>query len=79
MIEARPYSKREMDSHFLEIKETLSRIEIQTEKTNGRVTSLENWRWFIAGGLVIIGFAVPLFYSFFITRLSNLETTITAL
>lgn len=36
-----PYSNRELDHNFSDIKETLSRIETQTTKTNGRVTRLE--------------------------------------
>jgi len=35
------YSKRELDDHFLEIKNSLNRIETQTVKTNGRVTACE--------------------------------------
>jgi len=31
------------------IVKTLKRIEVQTTKTNGRVNSLENWRWKIIG------------------------------
>ena len=36
-----PYTNRELDHHFAEIKETLGRIETQTLKTNGRVTKCE--------------------------------------
>jgi hypothetical protein len=43
------YSNREIDILFKEIKESLERIESQTTKTNGRVTSLENWKWYITG------------------------------
>jgi len=50
-----PYSNREIDFHFSEIKETLFRIENQTIKTNGRVSALEKWRWLITGGLIILG------------------------
>lgn len=47
--------------HITEIKEELKEIKsdgketkTQAKITNGRVTALENWRWFIAGGLAII-------------------------
>lgn len=36
-----PYTKRELDFHFSEIKETLARIEAQTIRTNGRVNKCE--------------------------------------
>jgi hypothetical protein len=36
-----PYTNRELDHHFSEIKETLGRIEQQTIRTNGRVTKCE--------------------------------------
>jgi hypothetical protein len=35
------YTNREIDGHFLTIKESLIRIEAQTIKTNGRVNRLE--------------------------------------
>lgn len=38
---SKDYSNRELDSHFIIVKETLDRIERQTIKTNGRVTKLE--------------------------------------
>lgn len=56
-----PYSNREIDLHFTEIKETLRRIEAQTIRTNGRVTGLEQWKQYILGCiavLVLIGLPV---------------------
>lgn len=53
------YTKRELDAHFTEIKDSLDRIEKQTIKTNGRVNKLESWRsllvgaWFVAYCMVI--------------------------
>jgi hypothetical protein len=58
------YTNRELDNHFDEIKVTLTRIENQVVKTNGRVGSLENWRWLITGGLtVIVILIVPIILS----------------
>lgn len=49
-----PYSNREIDSHFEELKETLKRIEAQTTKTNGRVSSLEEWRSYVVGAVAVL-------------------------
>ena len=51
-----PYSNREIDLHFQDIKESLARIEAQTMKTNGRVNALEGWRMYMVGGLAVITF-----------------------
>lgn len=62
------YSKREIDSkfdavhhRFDDVKSDLSSILTQTTKTNGRVNALENWRWFLVGGMAIVSsFVIPL-------------------
>lgn len=54
-----PYTNRELDDHFNDVKTVLARIECQTTKTNGRVNKLEAWRsllvgaWFVAYCMVI--------------------------
>lgn len=40
------------------VKETLTSIDAQVKSTNGRVRTLENWRWFISGGLAILALIV---------------------
>lgn len=52
------YTTRELEAHFGDVKESLTRIEQQVIKTNGRVSSLENWRWFVTGGLAVISILV---------------------
>ena len=60
-----PYSNREIREFFADIKKDLSDIKSQVTRTNGRVSSLENWRWFIMGGLAIISiFLVPVILSY---------------
>lgn len=54
------YSNREIDTLVKELKEQLDRIEVQTTKTNGRVSTLENWRAGIIAVLAFIAFALPL-------------------
>lgn len=55
------YSKREIDSHFDDIKHSLSRqdntlaeIKAQTKETNGRVTELERNRYIQMGALGVL-------------------------
>jgi transcriptional antiterminator len=69
-----PYSNREIDAHFAEIKEYLIRIEAQTTRTNGRVTKIESdhvtraefeevstWKSYATGAVaVIVAIILPL-------------------
>lgn len=48
------YSKRELDTMFKEIQESLKRIEAQTVKTNGSVSGLRIWRGYITGGIAVL-------------------------
>lgn len=41
-----------------ETRESLARIEAQTSKTNGRVTSLETWKNRVIGGLIVTNIIV---------------------
>ena len=52
------YTKRELDSHFEGINGKLDLVIAQVQKTNGRVSSLENWKWFISGGLAILSILI---------------------
>lgn len=48
-----------------EIKEDGKETKAQAKLTNGRVGALENWRWFISGGLAIITIIIlPLLFIF---------------
>lgn len=67
------YTIREIDVHFSDIKQTLERIEDQTTKTNGRVSSLEIWRGYVLGACAAILILVPLLYNFINVRIDTLE------
>jgi len=48
----------EREQWHTNLKEQLDRIEGKVDKTNGRVNKLENWRWFITGGLAILALMI---------------------
>jgi hypothetical protein len=55
-MDAQPYTNREMDMKFAEIKdillgqnEQMGEIKAQVKTTNGRVSSLEKWKIFVIG------------------------------
>jgi hypothetical protein len=54
------YAEQDKQAH-MEVGKVMFRVEAQTTKTNGRVSSLENWRWLITGGLgVLITLVLPI-------------------
>lgn len=69
------YSKREIDQMFgsflekfgifdKDTRESLTRIEVQTGKTNGRVTNLERWQSYVIGfcaclSLILLSIIIP--------------------
>lgn len=60
-----PFKNREIIEFFNDTKNSLIRIETQVRTTNGRVSRLENWRWFISGGLAVIALIlVPIILEF---------------
>lgn len=72
-----PYSNREINRLFGEVKEQLNRIEEQTTKTNGNVRALQKWRAYTAGALAVIVFAVlPLVVYVFQLQVTQVEARI---
>lgn len=62
------------------IKEKLSKVEVQTTKTNGRVNSLENWReLLIGGGAIMVLIVLPLISYIFITEIKTVQREINLL
>lgn len=67
-----PYTNRELDEKFSDIKDSLNRIEEQTKKTNGSVArafneidSLKGYKWFLMGmGAVIVTLIIPVLIVF---------------
>lgn len=53
-METMPYSNREIDEKWRDISATLTRIEEQTVKTNGRVGALERWKYIGMGATSVL-------------------------
>ena len=49
-----PLTLRELEHFFGDVKDDVKEIKVQVKTTNGRVNKLENWRWFMTGGLAIL-------------------------
>lgn len=68
-----PYSNREIQEFFKDIKESLERIETQTSKTNGRVSKLENWRAYLTGSIVVLSTVVLPIAGWIVYRIQELN------
>lgn len=71
-----PFKNREIKEMFVDVQNGLERIEKQTTATNGRVGKLENWRWFITGGLTILAIVVVPLLAWALWVLVNINTTV---
>lgn len=63
------YADREIDEKFLDIKDSLNRIEAQTVKTNGSVAKIKLWQSYVIGfcaclGIMLISVIIPLFATY---------------
>lgn len=66
------FTNRELEHYFKDIRTDISEIKTQVIKTNGRVNKLENWKWMLTGGLLIISMMViPLVIHIFKTAISS--------
>ncbi len=66
------YLNREIDVKFSDIKNQLDRIEEQTMKTNGRVSSLENWQAYVVGFCACVAILIlPVAFQFITSFISK--------
>ena len=71
-----PYLNREIDEKWKDITDSLSRIEAQTTKTNGRVTALEMWKNVEVGAISILTFLVVPVLIWALSILVNMDARI---
>ncbi len=57
-------------------RNSLSRIEIQTAKTNGRVTTIEKWQYTFMGGVGVLTFIVVPLLAWALYTLSNINDVV---
>lgn len=76
MADDSPYTKREMDEKWNDIRESLGRIEAQTSKTNGRVTALERGQWLAIGAIGVLTPIVLGLSTYILVQVSEFKTTI---
>lgn len=75
-IEDHPYMNRELDEMFGDIKGSMSRIETQTIRTNGRVTVIERWQYSFMGGIAVLTIIVVPLLAWALYVLSNIQETV---
>ena len=50
--------REDLKSRIVRIETIVERVESHVDKINGRTSSLENWRSWMAGGMALIGLAL---------------------
>lgn len=69
----KPYSNREIDAKHGEILKVLNRIEIQTTKTNGKVTQLERKNYIFMGAMSVVLIVVIPILGWALLTLTNID------
>lgn len=72
----KPYSNREIDEKFEDIKNQLDRIEAQTMKTNGSVAGIMKWKERTTGGMYISVLLVVPILGWALFILANINQTV---
>lgn len=71
-----PYSNREIDNHFKDVKETLERIENQTTATNGKVASIQTWRERTNGAMMVVTTILVPILGWALWQVSTIDDTV---
>ncbi len=75
-MENEQYMKREIDEKFGDIKDSLARIELQTTKHNGRLTSVEKTQYLAMGGVGVLAIIVIPILGWALIVLVNIDNTV---
>lgn len=71
-----PYKNREIDEMFSDIKESLTRIEDQTTKHNGRMSSIEKKQYIEMGAMSVITTILVPILAWALLVLVNIKETV---
>lgn len=75
-LPTKPYSNREIEEKWIDIANSLSRIEVQTTTTNGRVRKLEQWKFAGMGAVSVLSFLVVPILIWALSILVNMDQRI---
>jgi len=76
MPDSKPYTNREIKEKWDDIANSLSRIEVQTTTTNGRINALEKWKYMGMGATMILTTMILPILVWSLSILVNMETRI---
>lgn len=71
-----PFSNREIREMIGDVTKTLTRIELQTTLTNGKVAELQKWRYIMMGAISVITVIVIPLLSWALYTLSNINNIV---
>lgn len=71
-----PYTNRELREKWHDLANSLQRIELQTTTTNGRVDSLENWKYMVLGAMGVLSMVVIPILAWAIGTLVSIDSRI---
>lgn len=75
-MEETPFSNREIREMFSDVTKTLSRIEMQTTATNGKVAELQKWKYISMGAVSVLTFLVVPLLTWALYTLSNINNIV---
>ena len=78
-MENTPFTNRELDHYFKDIRCDITEIKAQTINTNGKVAEIQVWKEQVKGGLKVLGLFLAAFFaisSWALVKIINLDSAI---